>query len=125
MKPMLAGTDSSSLIRSLHAVKSRFARVHRLSLRCALRGSAGVLFLGGLLASNAATIKKANNTADLNLSSSWVGGVVPTESDVASWDSTVSAANTVGLGADASWKGINVPTGSGLVTISAGNTLTL
>ncbi len=47
----------------------------------------------------AADIVKANNSNDLNLGSSWIGGTVPTASDVAVWNNTVTAANTVLLGA--------------------------
>lgn len=73
----------------------------------------------------AGTIIKTNNTDNLNLSTSWVGGVVPGPLDTARWDSTVAGANTVALGADTSWQGILIANPGGLVTISAGNTLTV
>ncbi len=50
----------------------------------------------------AGTITKNNNTVKLNLTTSWVGGVVPGGLDVAKWDSTVTSANSVALGADMS-----------------------
>jgi len=67
---------------------------------------------------------KANNTDNLNLTSSWSGGV-PNISNMAVWDSTVTGANTVALGADAVWQGIRIANPGGAVTITAGNTLTL
>jgi autotransporter-associated beta strand protein len=70
-------------------------------------------------------VVKADNADNLNLGSSWVGGVPPTSSDVAVWDSTVTAANTVALGANTNWAGIAIANPGGLVTVSAGNTLSL
>ena len=70
-------------------------------------------------------VVKANNANNLNDPASWFLGATPTSSDVAVWDSTVLAANTTLLGADASWAGIRIASPVGLVTISAGNTLTL
>lgn len=68
---------------------------------------------------------KDNNTNNLNLGSSWVGGTPPGASDTAAWNSTVTGANTVLLGADMSLYGILVASPGGLVTINFGNTLTL
>jgi len=75
----------------------------------------------------AASISKDNNTDDLNLGSSWVGGTVPGASDVAVWNGTVTSANSTLLGADLSWAGIQVDsTAGGNVTIGgATDTLTL
>lgn len=70
-------------------------------------------------------IVKTNNTDNLNLPSSWVGGATPTSIDTAVWDNTVVGANTTVLGANTNWGGIQIKNPSGLVTISAGNTLTL
>lgn len=70
-------------------------------------------------------VVKANNTDDLNLNSSWTGGSVPSASNVAVWDNTVTSDNTTLLGADLEFQGIRVANPGGLVTISAGNTLTL
>lgn len=70
-------------------------------------------------------IVKADNTDDLNLTNSWVGGVVPGAGDVARWDGTVTTPNTTILGTDATWAGMQIVNPSGLVTINAGSTLTL
>jgi fibronectin-binding autotransporter adhesin len=68
---------------------------------------------------------KANNTTNLNVGTSWVGGQAPGTAATAVWNSTVTAANTTVLGADATWAGITVQNPTGSVTIGAGNTLTL
>ena len=78
----------------------------------------------------AADVIKANNTTALNLTGSWTGAVLPTSSDVAVWDSTVTAANSPLAGASLSWAGIRIANPTGLVTIggatpTAGTTLTL
>lgn len=73
-----------------------------------------------------ATRTKANNTTALNLTGSWVGGVVPTSVDTALWNSTVTGANTVALGANASWLGLTISNPGGNVTIgTTAATLTL
>ena len=68
---------------------------------------------------------KANNTTDLNLVGSWNGGVVPGTSDTPVWNSTVTGATAAALGANTVWGGMAVRDPGGLVTINAGNTLTL
>jgi len=50
---------------------------------------------------------------------------VPGAGDVAPWDATVTAPNTTSLGVDTTWAGIRIADPAGLVTINAGNTLTL
>jgi len=74
---------------------------------------------------SAATITKANNAGNLNLGTSWVGGVVPGMGDVARWTGTVTGPNTVSLGADTNWLGIKVTNPGGAVTVNSGNTLAL
>ncbi len=69
-------------------------------------------------------VVKANNTDDLNLTSSWSGGSVPGASNVAVWDNT-SASGSFLLGDDLEFQGIRIGNPGGLVTISDGNTLTL
>lgn len=90
-----------------------------------LRSSATALFAIACQASQAATIVKANNTGNLNLTTSWAGGIVPGSTDTASWTSAVTAANSTVLGADLSWQGISVTSPGGSVTIGAANVLTL
>lgn len=73
----------------------------------------------------AATITKKNSTSSLNRKQSWIGNKVPGSGDIALWDATVTSANTVALGGNLSWLGLRITNLGGLVTISAGNTLTL
>jgi hypothetical protein len=84
-----------------------------------------------LVASLAATdliaseIDKANNTDNLNLTTSWVGGIIPGAGDVATWNNIVTGVNTTSLGAGTTWLGIKILNPGGLVSINAdGNTLT-
>ena len=73
----------------------------------------------------AATFTKANNATDLNLATSWTSNTtVPGSTDVALWDSTVTANNQTLLGADMSWQGIQIINPAGTVRID-NNTLTL
>ncbi|MGI5869360.1 MAG: hypothetical protein ACOX9C_07955 [Kiritimatiellia bacterium] len=87
------------------------------------------LCLGALLAvappSRADVIAKADNADDLNLGTSWVGGVAPGESDIATWDAALGTL-TYTLGADLAWLGLAIPADpGGNVTFNAGNLLTL
>jgi hypothetical protein len=70
-------------------------------------------------------VVKANNADDLNLTTSWVGGLVPVSGERAKWDATVTATNTVSLGSDLTFDGIVIANPAGPVTINPGNTLTL
>jgi autotransporter-associated beta strand protein len=70
-------------------------------------------------------IKKANNRTNLNLSASWVDGVVPNAGNVAMWDNTLSGENNCLLGANSSWSGILITNHSGDVNIGSASTLTL
>ena len=79
--------------------------------------------IGLIVASHAADRIKQNNALNLNDPGSW--DTPPGVSDVGLWGATVTGANTVALGADLSWDGIKVASPGGLVTINAGNTLTL
>lgn len=92
----------------------------------ALRLAAAVSFGLASAAASAADVIKANNTNALNLGTSWASGTAPTSSDVALWNSTVTAANTSALGGDVSWQGIKLQAPGGKVTITgAANTLSL
>jgi autotransporter-associated beta strand protein len=74
---------------------------------------------------HAATISKADNSDNLNLTTSWTGSVVPGTADIAQWDSTVTSANTTLLGGNLSFSGLKVTNPAGAVTISANDTLTV
>jgi autotransporter-associated beta strand protein len=78
------------------------------------------LFHGTLLA---ATSIKQNNNTKLNLTGSW--NAMPGMADIGQWDATVLAANSPALGSDLTWLGLKITTPGGLVTLGAGNTLTL
>ncbi|MCX6996375.1 MAG: autotransporter-associated beta strand repeat-containing protein, partial [Kiritimatiellaeota bacterium] len=73
----------------------------------------------------AQTIKKASNFDNLNLTTSWALGAVPTAAQIAEWDSTVLAANTTVIGNDLIFGGIKISNPTGLVTINATATKTL
>ena len=99
-------------------------RATRLLVRTFGTGIASLVLFAGT--ASAQDVIKANNTDALNLTTSWVGGVVPGSGNVAVWDSTVTAANSTALGADTTWLGVKVTNPGGLVTIGAdANVLTL
>ena len=64
-------------------------------------------------------IVKTNNTAYLNLGSSWVGGVAPGEANVAVWNSTVTSANTSEISDNWDVGGVKVTNPGGAVGIGA------
>ena len=75
---------------------------------------------------DAQQVFKADNTDNLNLGSSWVGGTAPGAGNTAVWDSTVTGANSTQLGATTSWNGLTILNPGGTVTINIGaNTLNL
>ena len=75
-------------------------------------------------AAQAQTVRyKANNTYNLNLTTSWAGGNRPTASQVAGWNSTVTGPNSVTLGANLSYLGIRVENPGGAVTIGGAYSL--
>ncbi len=78
-----------------------------------------------LIITSVPTIVKANNSNNLNLGTSWVGGTAPNFDKTATWNNTVTAANTTVLGANTTWAGITVSNPGGNVTINAGHSLTL
>lgn len=99
-------------------------RSNPLYPRAFVASFASLIVLSGV--SSAADVVKANNPNDLNLTSSWVAGVVPTAADIAVWDNTVTGAMNAGLGADTSWQGLKILNPTGLVSIGTGtNALTL
>ena len=73
----------------------------------------------GLPMTHAATITKADNTTDLNLGGSWVGGTATGAADIGLWDATVIGANTASTGASTlDWNGIRITNPGGDVTIN-------
>lgn len=83
---------------------------------------AGVVFAG--CAVQAATIDKTNNVDNLNLTTSWKGGVTPKERDVARWSNVLTGPNTVLMGANLSYQGIQIVNPGGTVSVGGNNTLT-
>lgn len=75
------------------------------------------------VSAHGATINKANNTTDLFETASWVGNVKPGPSDIALWDSTVTAANSVSLAADTTYGGIKIANPGGAVTVTGAKTI--
>jgi autotransporter-associated beta strand protein len=57
---------------------------------------------------HAADIFKAPNAVDLGSAESWIGGVLPTDADVAVWDSGVPAGTLAPFSANASWNGLRL-----------------
>ena len=93
-------------------------------------GVSGILNVSGttlnlVIQSVTVALTKADNTDNLNLTTSWTTGSVPGPSDIAPWDSTVTSANTTFLGGNTTWGGIKITDPNGLVTIDVGNALTL
>ncbi len=86
---------------------------------------AGVVLVLFPLVAAAATRVKDNDTDNLNLGSSWVGGAVPGTGDLAQWNSTVAGANAVQLGGNLSFLGISILNPGGAVAIGGANTLTV
>jgi len=79
--------------------------------------------------SRAADVIRANNATGFSLTGAWVNGVVPGASDVAVWDSTITAdrSSTIGASTSMSWQGIRIgaTTGGALMTIGGDITSTL
>ena len=75
------------------------------------------------------TYIKADNTTQLDLVGSWLGGVVPPSSTTSQtrWDNTITVPRAAALGTSKTWGQISVTNPGGLCAIasSAGNTLTL
>ncbi|HPA20442.1 MAG TPA: autotransporter-associated beta strand repeat-containing protein [Verrucomicrobiae bacterium] len=84
-----------------------------------------VLAMGAASPALAAIRLKDNDADNLNLASSWVGGVVPGSGDVATWSNNVAAANAVLLGGNLSFLGISILDPNGAVAIGGANSLTL
>ena len=97
----------------------QLTKIFRTALLCA-----GALCLS-LATVQAANIVKADLPDTLNLGTSWVLGVPPGASDVATWDNTVQTNTSSSPGANLDWGGIQILDPAVPITISAdGNTLT-
>ncbi len=101
-----------------------------LTVSSVAAGTAASLEVSGntlnlVISPTAPSIVKEDNTDNLNLGSSWVGGVAPSTTALAKWNNIVTSANTTVLGADTTWAGISIENPTGLVTINGTNTLTL
>jgi len=83
------------------------------------------MLIASAVSLHAATRDKADNAVDLNLTNSWVGGLVPGSVDVARFNNVLTGPITVALGADTAWNQISFNDPAGDVTISGGNMLTL
>ncbi len=83
--------------------------------------------LSALPSASAAIINKASNTDNLDLTSSWTGGVVPGAADIASFGTAwnVATPNTLTIGSGVSLQGIALTGGTQFVTINAGTGGTL
>lgn len=100
------------------------SRSNSLYLRTFAASFSSIIVLSGV--ASAADVVKANNPVDLNQTSSWAGGALPTVTDIAVWNNTVTGAMNASLGADASWQGLKILNPTGLVSIGTGtNALTL
>ncbi len=84
-----------------------------------------VLVIGLCAASRAATIEKADNSANLTVGSSWVGGVVPGGYDSAQWDATLSGNHVVPIGGNLTLGQLIILDPGGPVLLSSPGTLTL
>lgn len=71
-----------------------------------------------------ASNEKDNNTTDLDDDASWTTAV-PTSSEAAIWESTVTGSNSVALGSDLEFQSVEIQDPGGAVTITTGNTLTI
>lgn len=122
MRSIVFRLCDQGILRGAQLNNKRQNQIHRMKLNPA-NITLGVALAIGLclavpLSSHATTITKTNNTDNLNLGSSWVGGTAPGSGDVALWNSMVTGANTVGLGAALAFQGITIANPGGLVTIS-------
>jgi autotransporter-associated beta strand protein len=74
--------------------------------------------LSSMIASNAHAATKANNNNNLTLTSSWVGGVLPSATQTAVFDLTSTGATTVNMGGSMTMLGIVVLDPGGPITIN-------
>lgn len=110
-------SHSVNASQSLRSAKGNFS----FGLQCLIALAATLAVCGA----SASEIEKANNADDLDLTTSWVGGVLAGPGDIATWNSTVAGANATSLGTNTAWLGIKITNPGGPVQINPdGNTLT-
>ncbi|BCX47342.1 autotransporter-associated betastr and repeat-containing protein [Haloferula helveola] len=95
---------------------------HNLGQNTQFGGTGG---LGQIVITYTTETIKADNTDNLDLGSSWVGGNAPGTDAIAVCNNVVTSANTTLLGSDTTWAGLAIEDPAGSVSIDAGNTLTL
>jgi autotransporter-associated beta strand protein len=95
------------------------------SRRTILTASIAALLGAAAAPQASAQIVKADNLDNLNLGTSWVGGVAPGATDIATWDATVTGPNSTVLGGDLTWLTLKITNPGGLVTIGGSNRLTV
>ncbi len=74
-------------------------------------------------AASAAPITRSSTADALNTTTAWVGGVLPTTANTATWDASSTLDNT--LGANLTWGGLDVSAAAGAVSIAGNNNLVL
>jgi fibronectin-binding autotransporter adhesin len=90
-----------------------------------LFAAAASLAAGAFSAGAQTTVDKANSYTSLATGSDWVGGVVPSATNIAVWNSGSGTPAPEPLGANLAWAGIQILNPAGPVTITPdGNTLT-
>ncbi len=121
------------IIDKLYVLRFRFLNTYpdtsmtKPTIIKAVLGVASLASLLSLQSIHAVDINKANNATALNATGSWVGGSVPTNTDVAVWDSNVVAANTTVLGSDLAFQGFRIasPGGTAIINATGGFILSL
>jgi hypothetical protein len=87
------------------------------------RSLALVLIASLPAASSGAPITRGATADALNVTTAWVGDVLPTTADTATWDASSTLVNT--LGGNLSWGGLDLAAAGGNVSIGGANSLTL
>ena len=109
---MKTSTRRSSIL----VKRGSFLRLSRIGFVSYLLLAIGTLSV--IPTTRAADRIKINNTDNLNLGSSWTGGV-PSRDHMAVWTNAVTGANSSLLGGNVNWQGIRIANPGGLVTILA------
>lgn len=81
------------------------------------------IILAAIASANAAPVSRSSTADNLNITTAWVGGVLPATANIATWDASSALASTMGAGL--TWGGLDLGTASGDVTISGASNLLL